>query len=71
MVESKDQVVEKLVEVFFTYSDCIISRINYMKENADIDNKTPFTAPFEQFSSHVESLCRVGEKIINMLLDKS
>ena len=49
MVESKDQVVEKLVEVFFTYSDCIISRINYMKENADIDNKTPFTAPFRQF----------------------
>jgi len=67
--ESKEQIVEKLVEVFNTYSDCIINRIEFMKENADLDNKTPFTAPFEHFSSNVESLCRVGERIIN-LLDK-
>lgn len=48
--EKKEQIVGKLVEVFYAYSDCIISRIEFMKENADLDNKTPFTTPFETFS---------------------
>lgn len=67
MAESKDQIVEKLVEVFYTYSDCIISRVNFMRENADLDNKTAFTAPFEKFSGHVEELCNVGERIVKLL----
>lgn len=67
MAEDKEQIVEKLVEVFFIYSDCIISRINFMKENADLDNKTPFTAPFENFTSHVVQLCNVGERITKLL----
>lgn len=50
MSEKKEQIVGKLVEVFYAYSDCIISRIEFMKENADLDNKTPFTTPFETFS---------------------
>jgi|GEM_PF-5934758 len=67
MDERREQILNNIIDVFNTYSKCIVSRIEFMRENADLDNKTPFTAPFENFSSHVRTLCEVGEKIIGLL----